>query len=59
MSRDRVTEYQANQLVQYLHINLTDGAAAFMDIGLLVAGQLCRLQRGTAYGIREGPRDAG
>jgi hypothetical protein len=25
-----------------------------MDIGLLVAGQLWRLQRGTAYGIREG-----
>jgi hypothetical protein len=29
-----------------------------MDIGLLVAGQLWRLLRGTAYGIREGPRDA-
>jgi|GEM_PF-2387578 len=25
-----------------------------MDIGLLVAGRLWRLQRGTAYGIREG-----
>ena len=25
-----------------------------MDIGLLVAGQLWRLQRGTGYGIREG-----
>ena len=26
----------------------------YMDIGLLVAGQLWRLLRGTAYGIREG-----
>ena len=49
-----MTECQANQLVQYLHINLTDGAAPYTDIGLLVAGQLWRLQRGTAYGIREG-----
>jgi hypothetical protein len=39
---------------RYLRIDLTDGAAAFMDVGLLVAGQLWRLQRGTAYGIREG-----
>ena len=39
---------------RYLRIDLTDGAAAFMDIGLLVAGQLWRLQRGTAYSIREG-----
>jgi hypothetical protein len=39
---------------RYLRIDLTDGAAAFMDIGLLVAGQLWRLLRGTAYGIREG-----
>ena len=39
---------------RYLRIDLTDGAAAFMDIGLLVAGHLERLQRGTAYGIREG-----
>ena len=39
---------------RYLRIDLTDGAAAFMDIGLLVAGQLWRLQRGTGYGIREG-----
>ncbi|MCA3413861.1 MAG: hypothetical protein INF84_04595 [Roseomonas sp.] len=39
---------------RYLRLDLTDGAAAFMDIGLLVAGQLWRLQRGTAYGIREG-----
>jgi hypothetical protein len=48
-----VTEYLANQLVQYLGINLTDGAVPCMDIGLLVAGQLWRLQRGTAYDIRE------
>ncbi len=39
---------------RYLRVDLTDGAAAFMDIGLLVAGHLWRLQRGTAYGIREG-----
>lgn len=39
---------------RFLRIDLSDGAAAFMDIGLLVAGQLWRLQRGTAYGIREG-----
>jgi hypothetical protein len=37
-----------------LRIDLTDGAAPYMDIGLLVAGQLWRLQRGTAYCIREG-----
>jgi len=39
---------------RYLRVDLTDGAAAFMDIRLLVAGQLWRLQRGPAYGIREG-----
>ena len=39
---------------RYLRIDLTDGAAPYMDIGLLVAGQLWRLLRGTAYGIREG-----
>jgi hypothetical protein len=39
---------------RYLRVDLTDGAAPYMDIGLLVAGQLWRLQRGTAYGIREG-----
>jgi len=49
-----VTEYLANQLLQYLPISLTDGAVPCMDIGLLVAGQLWRLQRGTAYGVREG-----
>ncbi len=45
---------QAPVTARYLRIDLTDGAAAFMDIGLLVAGQLWRLLRGTAYGIREG-----
>ena len=39
---------------RYLRVDLTDGAASYMDIGLLVAGQLWRLLRGTAYGIREG-----
>jgi hypothetical protein len=39
---------------RYLRVDLTDGAAPYMDIGLLVAGQLWRVQRGTAYGIREG-----
>jgi hypothetical protein len=41
-------------MARYLRIDLTDGAAPYLDIGLLVAGQLWRLQRGTAYGIREG-----
>ena len=48
-----MTEYLANQLVQYLRISLIDGAVPCMDIGLLVAGRLWRLQRGTAYDIRE------
>jgi hypothetical protein len=39
---------------RYLRIDLTDGAAPYMDIGLLVAGQLWRMLRGTAYGICEG-----
>jgi hypothetical protein len=39
---------------RYLRFDLTDGAAPYMGIGLLVAGQLWRLQRGTAYGICEG-----
>jgi hypothetical protein len=33
---------------RYLRIDLPDGAAAFMDIGLLLAEHLWRLQRGTA-----------
>lgn len=48
-----MTEYLANQLVQCLRISLTDGAVPCMDIGLFVAGQLWRLQRGTAYDILE------
>lgn len=39
---------------RHLRIYLTDGAAPFMDIVLLLAGLLWRLQRGTSYGIREG-----
>ncbi len=41
-------EYLANQMVNYLRVDLTDGAAPGMDIGLLVAGQLWRLLRSTA-----------
>jgi hypothetical protein len=52
--RARLTEYLANQRVNYLRMDLTDSEAPYMDIGLLVAGQLWRLLRGTAYGIREG-----
>jgi hypothetical protein len=39
---------------RYLRNDLTDGAAASMDSGLLVAEQLWRKQRGTAYGVHEG-----
>ena len=52
--RARLTEYLANQLVKCIRVDLTDGAAPYMDIGLLGARQLCRRLRGTAYGIREG-----
>jgi hypothetical protein len=52
--RTRLAEFLANQRMNYLRVDLTDDAAPYMDIGLLVAGQLWRLQRGTAYGIREG-----
>jgi hypothetical protein len=44
----------ARVTARYLRIDVTDGAAPYMDIRLLVAGQLWRLLRGTAYGIREG-----
>ena len=50
----RLTEYLANQRVNYLRMDLTDSEAPYMDIGLLGVRQLCRLLRGTAYGIREG-----
>jgi hypothetical protein len=39
---------------RYVRIDLVDGTASFMDVGLLAVGQLWRLLRGTAYGIREG-----
>jgi hypothetical protein len=52
--RARLTEYLANQLVKCIRVDLTDSAAPYMDIGLLGARRLCRLLRGTAYGIREG-----
>jgi hypothetical protein len=38
---------------RYLRVDLTDGAAPYADLGLPVTGQLWRIQRGTAYGIRE------
>jgi len=49
-----VLVFPAPITTRYLRVDLTDGAAPYMDIGLLVAGQLWRLLRGTAYGIREG-----
>ncbi|MCA3360514.1 MAG: hypothetical protein INF74_01070 [Roseomonas sp.] len=49
-----VLVFSAPVTAQYLRVDLTDGAVPYLDIGLLVAGQLWRLQRGTAYGIREG-----
>jgi hypothetical protein len=52
--RARRTEYLANQLVKCIRVDLTDSTAPYMDIGLLGARRLCRLLRGTAYGIREG-----
>jgi hypothetical protein len=39
---------------QYLRIDISNPTAAFTDIGVLAAGGLWRLLRGTAYGIREG-----
>jgi hypothetical protein len=49
-----VVGWRESLTARYLRVDLTDGAVPYMDIGLLVAGQLWRLQRGTAYGIREG-----
>jgi hypothetical protein len=51
---DVVLVLPAPVTARYLRVYLTDGAAPYMDIGLLVAGQLWRLLRSTAYGIREG-----
>jgi len=39
---------------RYLRIDITNPTAAFTDIGVLAAGGLWRLLRGTAYAIREG-----
>jgi hypothetical protein len=39
---------------RYLRIDIENPTAAFTDIGVLAAGQLWRVLRGTAYGIREG-----
>jgi hypothetical protein len=39
---------------RYLQIDITNPTAAFTDVGVLAAGNLWRLLRGTAYGIREG-----
>ena len=39
---------------RYVRIDLVDGAASLIDVGVLAAGGLWRLLRGTAYGIREG-----
>jgi hypothetical protein len=39
---------------RYLRIDIENPTAPFTDIGVLAAGALWRLQRGTAYGIREG-----
>ncbi len=54
--RVSLTDYLANQLVKRIRIDLTDGAAPHMDIGLLVAGQLWRLlQRSTIWGAMIAP----
>jgi hypothetical protein len=39
---------------RYLRIDIENPTAAFTDVGVLAAGALWRLLRGTAYGIREG-----
>lgn len=39
---------------RYLRIDIENPTAAFTDIGVLAAGALWRLLRGSAYGIREG-----
>lgn len=49
-----VLTFPAPVTARYLRIDIEDGAAEFMDIGLLVAGALWRVQRGVAYGAREG-----
>ena len=49
-----VLVFLAPVTARYLRIDLTDGTAPYMEIRLLVAVQLWRPQRGTAYGIRDG-----
>jgi len=44
----------APALGRYLRIDIENPTATFTDIGVLAAGQLWRVLRGTAYGIREG-----
>jgi hypothetical protein len=39
---------------RYLRIDIENPNASFTDIGIFAAGQLWRVARGTAYGIREG-----
>jgi hypothetical protein len=39
---------------RFLRIDIDNPAAAYTDVGVLAAGALWRLLRGTAYGIREG-----
>jgi hypothetical protein len=39
---------------RYLRVDVADGAASVLDIGIIAAGALWRLARGPAYGIAEG-----
>jgi hypothetical protein len=39
---------------RYMRINVFDGGVPFIDVGVLAAGQLWRVMRGMAYGVREG-----
>jgi hypothetical protein len=39
---------------RYLRVDVADGAASVLDIGIIAAGALWRLARGHAYGIEEG-----
>jgi hypothetical protein len=50
----RLAAFPTHVTARYLRVDMTNSTAPYMDIGLLVAGQLWRLLRGTAYGIREG-----
>ena len=48
-----ILTFPAPALGRILRIDITD-ATNFTDIGLLIAGALWRVQRGMAYGVREG-----